>query len=178
MFDLDRFLADCVSVLGERSPQAAVQQLVHRAVSEPAEVEAALGTPKHAELTILLGTPELTVLKVVWAPGMDFRPHDHRMWAVIGIYGGREDNTFYRRSPGRLTAAGGTSLMTRDTTVLGNDVIHSVANPLGSYCAAIHVYGGEFFAARRSEWDPETGAERPFDVEAGKRYFLEWPTIS
>jgi len=30
---------------------------------------------------------------------------------------------------------------------------------------AIHVYGGDFFAASRSEWDPETLLEQPFDKE-------------
>ena len=29
---------------------------------------------------------------------MVFKPHDHRMWAVIGIYSGREENTFFRRA--------------------------------------------------------------------------------
>ncbi len=44
---------------------------------------------------------DLTVLHVVWAPGMSIYPHDHRMWAVIGIYSGQEDNAFYRgRVPG------------------------------------------------------------------------------
>jgi hypothetical protein len=30
---------------------------------------------------------------------------------------------------------------------------------------AIDVYGGDFFAASRSEWDPETLLEQPFDME-------------
>ena len=37
---------------------------------------------------------------------MAIYPHEHRMWAVIGLYGGREDNTFYRRSPQGLVVAG------------------------------------------------------------------------
>jgi hypothetical protein len=37
--------------------------------------------------------------------------------------------------------------------------------------AAIHVYGGDFFAAPRSEWDPESFEERPYDVEATIRAF-------
>lgn len=31
----------------------------------------------------LAGDTELTIIKVVWAPGMSFGPHDHRMWAAI-----------------------------------------------------------------------------------------------
>ena len=57
-----------------------------------------------AELTTLYVSDELTVLKLVWAPGMWLQPHDHRMWAAIGIYGGQEDNTFYRRGGGGATS--------------------------------------------------------------------------
>jgi len=39
---------------------------------------------------------------------------------------------------------------------------------------AIHVYGGDFFnPARRSEWDPETLLEGPFDPERAVRRFEE-----
>jgi predicted metal-dependent enzyme (double-stranded beta helix superfamily) len=31
---------------------------------------------------------------VVWAPKMTIMPHNHCMWAVIGVYTGREDNIF------------------------------------------------------------------------------------
>jgi predicted metal-dependent enzyme (double-stranded beta helix superfamily) len=40
-------------------------------------------------------------------------PHNHQMWAVIGVYTGREDNIFWRRIPGgggRLEAAGARAL--------------------------------------------------------------------
>jgi hypothetical protein len=40
---------------------------------------------------------------------------------------------------------------------------------------AIHVYGGDFFAPPRprSEWDPETLVERPWDIEHTRRLFSE-----
>jgi predicted metal-dependent enzyme (double-stranded beta helix superfamily) len=52
-------------------------------------------------------------------------------------------------------------------------VIHAVTNPLEKITAAIHVYGGDFFAVPRSEWDPNTFEERPFDVAAAMRVFEE-----
>jgi hypothetical protein len=55
---------------------------------------------------------DLTILNAIWTPGMAAYPHDHRMWALIGLYGRREDNTFYRRSPEGLQVAGGTQLET------------------------------------------------------------------
>ena len=64
---------------------------------------------------------------------------------------------------------------TGDVATLGHGIIHSVANPLGKYSAAIHVYGGDFFEPDepRSEWDHETLKERPWDVQTTRRSFAE-----
>jgi predicted metal-dependent enzyme (double-stranded beta helix superfamily) len=51
--------------------------------------------------------------------------------------------------------------------------VHSVTNPLGQFTGAIHIYGGDFFAVPRSEFDEKTLEERPYDVEKAKRVFLE-----
>jgi predicted metal-dependent enzyme (double-stranded beta helix superfamily) len=104
---------------------------------------------------------------------MTVYPHDHRMWAVIGIYGGREDNTFYRRSLQGLAVAGGKHFQTSDAVLLGKTIVHAVTNPLKRFTGAIHVYGGDFFATPRSEFDPDTLEERPYDVERTKRVFAE-----
>ena len=69
--------------------------------------------------------------------------------------------------------AGGTQLDITDTTLLGKMVIHTVTNPLRQFTGAIHVYGRDFFAVPRSEWDPETLEERPYNVENAKRVFTE-----
>lgn len=50
---------------------------------------------------------------------------------------------------------------------------HSVTNPLDQITAAIHVYGGDFFATQRSEWNPRTFEERPYDVADTLRAFEE-----
>jgi predicted metal-dependent enzyme (double-stranded beta helix superfamily) len=171
MFDVDQFVADCYVALKEHSPQAAVKELMERTMSRPDEVEAALGTPTIGELATLHRSPELTVLKVIWTPGMSFPPHNHRMWAVIGIYGGQEDNTFYRRSSQGLVLAGGKQLESKDSVALGDKVIHAVRNPRQVFTGAIHVYGGDFFAAQRSEWDPETFEERLSDGEKARLQF-------
>jgi predicted metal-dependent enzyme (double-stranded beta helix superfamily) len=96
-------------------------------------------------------------------------PHDHRLWAVIGIYTGREDNIFWRRSAGnpdgRIEAAGARALSEREAVPLGPDIIHSVINPVSRLTGAIHVYGGDFFAVSHSQWDPERLLEEPYDVE-------------
>jgi predicted metal-dependent enzyme (double-stranded beta helix superfamily) len=173
MFNLDSLIADCRAALKETSPELAIKELVRRAVSQPAEVQAALGTPRKGEIITLHHSPELTILNVIWTPGMSIYPHDHRMWAIIGLYGGREDNTFYRRSAQGLIVSGNKQLETTGVAVLGKTVIHAVANPLRQLTGAIHIYGGDFFGTPRSDWDPDTLEERPYDVERAKRVFAE-----
>jgi predicted metal-dependent enzyme (double-stranded beta helix superfamily) len=104
---------------------------------------------------------------------MVFKPHDHRMWAVIGIYSGREENTFFRRAEHGLKRHGTKQLNVKDTVPLGSSIIHAVTNPLDRITAALHVYGGDFFAMPRSEWDPETLREMPYDLAATMRAFEE-----
>src|SRR3954464_11812580 len=96
MFDLEAFIADCQVALDEDEPRGAVKEVLDRTLREPASVIDSL-QPNTAGFTVLHGAPDLTVLHVVWAPRMRLYPHDHRMWAAIGIYAGQEDNAFYRR---------------------------------------------------------------------------------
>jgi predicted metal-dependent enzyme (double-stranded beta helix superfamily) len=101
-------------------------------------------------------------------------PHNHQMWAVIGIYTGREDNIFWRRVPGergRIEAAGARALCEKDAVPLGSDIIHSVINPIDQLTGAIHIYGGNFFAAERSEWDPMNLDEHRSDGEQTRLMF-------
>jgi len=169
MFDLEQFVADCRAALGDDESHGAIREIVARAVSEPSTVLRALGEPRRAQLQKLHQSRDLTILNVVWAPGMTLLPHDHRMWAVIGIYTGREDNIFWRRLPGspggKVEAVSARALCEGDTAPLGHQIIHSVTNPIPRLTGAIHVYGGDFFAVPRSEWDPETLLEQPSDGE-------------
>jgi predicted metal-dependent enzyme (double-stranded beta helix superfamily) len=135
-----------------------VREVVARAMSDPGAVLRGLGEPGCPGLHTLYRSNDLTLLNVVWAPMMTIGPHNHRVWAVIGIYTGREDNIFWRRLPcGRFETAGAKTLGDGAVEPLGHDVIHSVTNPIPRFTGAIHVYGGDFFSpAGRSEWDPET----------------------
>ena len=154
-----------------------MREVVAGAVSNSAAVLKALGEPQRAEIQRLYCAADLTILNVIWGPKMTLMPHDHRMWAVIGIYTGREDNIFWRRiegsGQGRIEAAGARALSTGDAVSLGRDVVHSVTNPIPRLTAALHVYGGDFFAQSRSEWDPETLLEAPYDVQKALRAFEE-----
>ena len=167
MFDPEMFIEDCRAAVRADPTHRAVLEVVERAFSDPAAVLAGVGEPVASGLVPLYRSADLTIINVVWKPGMTIMPHNHEMWAVIGIYGGREDNIFWRRikddPEGRVEAAGARSLSTGDVVPLGRDIIHSVTNPIQKLTGAIHVYGGDFFATERSEWDPELLTERPFD---------------
>jgi predicted metal-dependent enzyme (double-stranded beta helix superfamily) len=163
MFDLDQFIADCHSALAADKSHKCVREVVARAVSSPTAVLKGLGEPTHGVLQTLYRSDDLTILNVVWPPYMTLMPHNHQMWGVIGIYTGREDNIFWRRVSDRndkLQAIGAKALIERDAEPMGHNIIHSVTNPIPRLSAAIHVYGGDFFAAERSEWDPETLSEQ------------------
>ena len=176
MFELERFVAECRAARAADPSHKAVREVVARAVSDPTAVLGCLGEPKRGEVHVLHRAPDLTILNVIWAPRMCVMPHNHNMWAVIGVYSGREDNVFWRRrpdEPGKVSAAGAESLCAGDAVPLGTDIIHSVLNPIPRLSCAIHVYGGAFFDTPRSEWDPETLAEYPGDPRKVKRLFDE-----
>jgi predicted metal-dependent enzyme (double-stranded beta helix superfamily) len=175
MFDKDRFVETCSRAVTEHNPQLAIKEIVERAVSEPSQVERALGPITEGGIQTLYHSSELTILHFLWAPSMVLYPHNHQMWAIIGIYGGQEDNIFYRRRKEGvgLERINGRSLRDGDVISLGDQAIHAVSNPLRRLTAAIHVYGGDFFAAPRSEWPSETAPEKPFDFDGVKRVFAK-----
>jgi predicted metal-dependent enzyme (double-stranded beta helix superfamily) len=171
MFSTEQLVRECRLALRDPEPAHAIRELVQRAIAAPAEVLRGLGAPERSGLFPVHQSPELTILNVVWAPGMSIYPHDHRMWAVIGVYGGTEDNVFYKRTPAGLARASAKRLETGSAALLGADTVHGVTNPLSSFTGAIQIYGGDFFGAARSEFDPETLEERPFDIEKARRAF-------
>jgi predicted metal-dependent enzyme (double-stranded beta helix superfamily) len=170
MTDTDELIRACVEALGESDQRGAVREALSRFVA----VRTLTGDAEKVSvgLHVLYRSPDLTVLDVIWPPSMTLFPHDHRMWATIGIYQGREDNTFYRRSGTSLVRSGGKELADGAVLLLGEEVIHGVHNPARhSYTGAIHVYAGDFVGTPRSQWDPSSLAEEPYDLDAVGREF-------
>jgi predicted metal-dependent enzyme (double-stranded beta helix superfamily) len=172
-FLVEDIVARCQEALTEHTPFLAVREILAELVCESSDLEQALGPVSHGGITTLHNAADLTVLHVAWTPGMTLYPHEHRMWAVIGMYGGQEDNAFFRRARGGLERVGGQELLAGEVLVLGDDAIHSVANSRRDFAVALHVYGGDFFSVERSEWDPETYEERPRDFERTRQLFEE-----
>ena len=176
MFDIDRFVADC-QISMRSGGQPAIRDLMQQVFAEPGDVVRVLGAPKKAGIELLYRSPEMTIVKLVWGPHMTAMPHNHHMWAVIGMYGGREDNIFWRTLPDDarwpIEAAGASALMPGDVCSLGKDIIHSVTNPLCKLTCAIHVYGGDFVTQQREQWEEETLRQRPYDQAEARRRFEE-----
>ena len=174
-FDIEKFIEACRVAVATADAEHAVRELVAEAVSDSAHVASAVGDPEHAGIQTLYRASDLTVINFTWAPWMCLKPHNHNMWSVVGVFAGREDNVFWRRTERSIEAAGARSLGTGDVAPLGRDIIHSVTNPIGKMTRAIHVYGGDFFAPvrPRSEWVHETLVERPWDMEDTLRLFAE-----
>jgi predicted metal-dependent enzyme (double-stranded beta helix superfamily) len=169
MFNVDEFLSECEAALGEATPALAVRDVVARAVSDPGAARAF--DPDRSEFGVLHRSPTLTVLHIGLAPSLGSVPHDHRMWAVVGIIDGQEDNAFFRRGDDALVDSGGRSLHDGEVLVMGDDTIHAIRNPRSSYVSALHVYGGDLIGAERSEWDITGSTEKAYDHERFTKVF-------
>jgi predicted metal-dependent enzyme (double-stranded beta helix superfamily) len=172
-FEIDRFVDDVKRASDEIDSQRAVEEVLQQAVSQPNGVMAAIGEPRDAGIHTIYRDAKVTILNVVWAPMMVLLPHNHNMWASIGIYTGREDNILWERRGEHVTAIGAAALSAKEILGLPVDAIHSVTNPIGRLTGAIHIYGGDFFAPGRSEWDAESLEERPWDIDAARKEFTK-----
>jgi predicted metal-dependent enzyme (double-stranded beta helix superfamily) len=173
-FTLDRFISDLKEARKDGDGQAAVHDVLARAVSEPWAMLRELGEPAKGGITPLYTDDDISIFNVVWTPLMVLVPHNHLMWVTIGIYTGREDNIVWRPDGERIKAAGAASICEKDVFGLNRDAIHSVVNPINKLTGAIHVYGGDLTTAPgRNQWDAETLCPQPFDFEDTREIFQE-----
>ena len=163
MIDVDALIVDCQAAVAESQPMLAVKEVVDRALRDPEALADALDAKRG--VTILYRTSELTIASVVIPSGLGRGvAHDHRMWAVVGVYGGQEDNRFFRRAKSGLADSGGRSLRVSDVLAMGDDTIHAIENPLDRRdLAALHVYGGDLVGTERSMWTAPDHIEEPYD---------------
>ena len=169
--DLERFVEDCVAANSEAEAQSAVKEVLARAVSTPNAVLAAVGEPDRAGIVPIHRSETLTIFNARWTPQMNLMPHNHLMWANIGIYTGREDNIFWRETDASVAAFYAEALFQKDAAALPIDAVHSVTNPLLRFTGGIHIYGGDFFNTTRSQWNPETLEEEPSDGAVIRKMF-------
>jgi predicted metal-dependent enzyme (double-stranded beta helix superfamily) len=165
---MEQFISRCLKAARGDKPAELIAEIVRDTVAVPHSIVEALGEPGRETINKLYVSDELTILDVIWPPKAKFLPHNHNTWAVIGVYQGREENVFWRRikddSDGKIEVESTQSVVSGEVVSLSENLIHSVTNPLPSPTRAIHVYGGNFFALERSEWNPTTLIEQPYDV--------------
>ena len=172
MFDIDRFIAECERAVAEGG-QLAVREILAAAMVDPAQIIASLGEPRRAGPQFLHRSPRLTIMNIIWPPSFTQTPHNHLMWAEVGVYVGREDNILWRRcapdSKWSIEAVGAAALCAGTRHSFAHNVIHSVTNPLDKLTAGIHIYGGDLTQPPRSAWDGETLIEGPLSHERERR---------
>ena len=103
-------------------------------------------------------------------------PHDHRMWAVIGVYTGREDNIFWRHVPdaqgGLIEAAGAKSLSERRAAAGPRH--HSFGDQsLGPPDRCDPRLWRRFLRRRPQRLGPRNLLERDYDYALHRRMFEE-----
>ncbi len=173
MFDKDSFIEKCKELAKLEDAHKKIKVLLEASITNPTQIMDQLGTPSSAGFDILYRSDELTIINFIWAPGMELHAHNHNIWAVIGIYSGAEENTFYVRKDDTIVKQNIKNLSVGDVTMLGENVIHSVKNTTAGFTGGIHIYGGDFVDIERSEWDMESFKESPYDMEHTREVFAE-----
>ncbi|WP_421801701.1 hypothetical protein [Flagellimonas sp.] len=173
LVELQKFIEECIEANKDVDPQEAVKEVLKKGVSNPTAMLKAIGEPTEAGLKVFLRTKELTIFAASWTPQMNLMPHNHKMWANIGIYTGREDNIIWENQKRGLEANDVRCLFEGDVATLNTNAIHSVTNPLKRFTGGLHIYGGDFFATERSQWNPETLAEEPSNGDVIRDIFKE-----
>ncbi len=163
MFDPEDFVRRCRQAITEPDPALAVRDVVAETISGTEGLQASLAGAGPRPIT-WYQSPELTVQHIFWPNGVITPPHEHRMWAVIGVYQGQEDNTFWRRTANRVEQVGGREVRAGEVLLLGGDAVHAVANPCRYPTLGLHVYGGDIVTTPRSEWDFAGENEHVFDI--------------
>jgi predicted metal-dependent enzyme (double-stranded beta helix superfamily) len=128
MSAIDEFVAQCsIAVKEDRGP-GATKEVVERAVRDRHLLEELL---LEADVNILHSAEDLTILHVVMAerPVGTGRPipHNHMMWALIGVTHGSEENEFFGRAGSTIEPSGrGRVIGEGEVLMMGDDTIHSV----------------------------------------------------
>ena len=107
----------------------------------------------------------LWLVAVTWLPHRGAAPHNHGTWAVIAGVDGEEENVGWTRREGKLRRGSARLVGPGQVAMFLSEDLHSVANPGERPTLSLHVYGRNLNYVERSQFDPETGAERPFTLQ-------------
>jgi predicted metal-dependent enzyme (double-stranded beta helix superfamily) len=168
--DVTELIGACREAAGGDTPTGDVAEVGAAFLHQP-NLRGQVGGGDRSTYEALYRGEDILVLHGVVPPTpAPVAPHDHRMWAVIGVYQGQERNELFARADG-----GGLETVDRFTVAAGEvrtlepQTIHSVQAGSESYLGTIHVYGGDLFGTPRSTWID--GRECPLDESALPAFF-------
>ena len=168
--DIQELVERCRDSATTQDPVTAVTEALGAFLHQP-DLARQLGPADRSTYEALYRGRDLLVLHGVVPPTpRPVAPHDHRMWAVIGVYHGQEDNQLFARTDdAALEPTEQFSLTPGEIRPLDATTIHSVRAAGGQYLGAVHVYGGDLFGTPRSTW--RDGVEQPNDEAELPRFF-------
>lgn len=153
------------------NPCGAVRRMLRALSSRLDDVRKALDFCAGAEAEdapdrqIFYRSPNLTMMRICFCPGLRTPPHDHSTWAAVLILSGWEKNTFYRRcDPHGLDRTGDILLEPGAVLRMKEDTIHVAECAADQPAVALHVYGGDLDLLPRSMWHPHTLEEFPMEL--------------
>jgi predicted metal-dependent enzyme (double-stranded beta helix superfamily) len=173
VFDVDEFVAACQRAARDADPVGAVREVVSAAVRAGSAIDDVLGRQVSLDPDTLFRSEDLTVQRILWPGGSASPPHDHRMWAVVGVYAGRELNTVYERQGHTVVEKRKVPVEQGEVFELGADAVHSVVNPDRRWTAGLHVYGGDLIGVERSAWLPDGTETSQAASSAQRRAMVE-----
>jgi predicted metal-dependent enzyme (double-stranded beta helix superfamily) len=163
----EEFITQCAAAVKEDRGPGAAKEVVERAVRDRRLTDE---LSLEAGVKVLHGADDLTILHVVMgerpAGAGNPIPHNHLMWALIGVVYGSEENEFFRRTAQTIEPSGrGRVIAEGEVLMMGDNTIHSVKNPSSDrLSSALHVYGGNLVAAEKTMWCEPDWNEEPFDL--------------
>ena len=179
-FDRELFVESCIAAASDSDPLSAIRDVLLRAISEPAALDAAFPVPiaeTDTDGVLYLGD-DLLVVYAIFPQHFSTGIHNHTVPAVIGVWSGYEDNHLFEAVDGGLRPLGAPRLEVGEVLLLGADAIHDVHTPPTTYSAALHVYLGDIIHAERSCWDDTSSGPSPFDGAEQERHWMEAATAT
>ena len=173
MFNKEIFINQCKELALYDDCYKRIKTLLEDALKDPGSIMAELGKPASAGFDVLYTANNLSIINFVWAPGMELHAHNHNLWAVIGIYIGAEENTFYVRHDDTIIKQNRKNITAGNVVMLGHEVIHSVKNETEEFTGGIHIYGGDFIGIERSQWDESSFEESAYDMAHTRKIFSD-----
>lgn len=151
---LEKLIDACRAASGGPDRMPAVRSEV-AAADLDAVLAAVRGRP---EPWFFAAATDLTVFATAGRPGSGSAPHDHGLWAVIACLEGAEGSRRYEERDGVLVETSVGRLGPGEVHALPAEAIHAVFNCWSEANVMLHIYGGDFLAARKRVWDPISGA--------------------